>query len=133
MKNAKRFLALSLVVLMALALTACGGSKVEGTWKLSGGSAMGAIADGVDSMEMMEQLGFSILFIYREKGEFEMSMSAMGQTQAQKGTWSEDDGNLTMVIEGDPLTAKYSVKGDKLTLTVDQDGVSGTLEFTKAK
>lgn len=102
----KKVLALILaVVALTMMLTACGGTKDPiGTWELS--------QDGV-TMELT----------FEEEGKG--SVSTMGISADM--TWSTDDGKLTvsMSLLGETqelfTDAEYSVKGDELSITVDDE------------
>ena len=126
MKNIKRIAAVLLVLVMALALTACGKAKLDGAWSITGGSFIDEMTAelGVNSLA---EVGMEIVFDFQDKGVFAVEISAMGMTETSEGTWEVDGDKVTMTIDGDPLEATFEVKGDKLNLTTEE----GTIVLDK--
>lgn len=134
MKLTKRILAVVLVMVFALALTACGKKNdIEGTWKLTGGAMIDALVGGELPEGMtLEDLGFVLTFEYKDGDKFAMNMSAMGESETGEGTYKIEDGKITMTVDGDPLTCEYKIDGDTLTL-LDVGEFGGDMIFTKSK
>lgn len=129
MKNLYRILATAMLVIMALTLTACG-DDLEGSWKLTGGTALSDLI-GTDASMSLEDMGMSITFNFNDGGEFVMSMSVFGMSESYNGTWKTDGDTLTMTVDGDPMVCGYKISGNNLTLIISEGGPSGNLIFTK--
>ena len=126
MKNIKRIAAIILVLAMAFVLTACGGSKLNGAWTATSGTALDALLGEMGGADLTE-LGLEIVFDFQDDDVFVVSMSMMGVSESMTGTWEVDGDFVTMTIEGDPLTGEFDVNGDELTLTFED----GTIVFEK--
>lgn len=130
MNKLRRILASALLLIMAVTLTACGNS-INGSWRLTGGTAMSEFL-GSDISMSLDDIGMSITFSFNDGGEFEMSMSAFGMSESYSGTWTTAGDTVTMTVDGDPLVCSYNVSGDKLTLTIAENDDAGlTMIFTK--
>ncbi len=123
MKNIKRIAAVLLVLVMAMALTGCGKAKLNGTWLVTGGTAMDSITGGID----LAELGMEMAFAFNDGGKLDITLSFMGESETMNGTWEVDGDNITMTMDGDPLAGTFEIDGDKCTMTFSD----GTLEFTK--
>ncbi len=99
-KHMRKILGLVCVLSLLLSLAACGAKPSEelvGTWRTSGG-------------------GSSIIFY--EDGAFKLS-NLGGSTV--RGSWDISGSELTLDVDGEEITYDYSVRGDALTLTSDND------------
>lgn len=123
MKNIKRIAAVLLVLTMAFMLTACGKDSVKGSWMITGGTAMDSITGGMD----LAELGMEMVFNFNDNNALLVTLSFMGESESMNGTWEVDGDNITMTLDGDPLTCTWEINGDTLTLTA----TDGTLIFTK--
>ena len=111
----KKLVALALVIVMVVAMVACGGGGKDpavGTWKLTG-----MFMDGQDYSAYLGLLGMEMTLTLNEDGTG--TMDAMGESI--NITWS--DGKITNEGESIP----FSVDGDKLTM--EEDGTQ--LVFTR--
>ena len=126
MKNIKRIAAVMLVLVMALALTACGKAKLDGAWTITGGTFIDGLV-GEMGIEDLASVGLEIVFEFKDDGVFAVGMNMYGVSEVSEGTWEVDGDKVTMTVEGDPLEATFEVKGDKLTLTTEE----GTIVFDK--
>lgn len=119
----KRFLIISLVLVMVLSLFACGaGTKekvtIPGTWNLSK-----AKADGVTVSA--KQLGFEMSFIFNEDGSAAMVYN--GDT-TDGLTWRQDGDVVKLGAFGIDL---YDFQFDGSTLTLHEDSENVDLIFSK--
>lgn len=131
----KKAIALILVVILTVALTACGtDDKLVGTWKLAdSGTYLRQIAaeGGVsyeDTLLALSYLGIkpedTWIMVFNKDGTGEMTV--MGETMSIK--YSTSLGKVTITMDGEKSASKYKIEGDSLTLT-DDDGTS--MKFKK--
>ncbi len=100
----KRAIALTLVLLMVLALCACGSNKAAiGTWEMTEFTS-----DGEDYAALIKSMGYTVTMVINEDGTGYMDM--MGEKLEFK--WS---GNKITTEDG---TSPFKVEGD--TLTIDE-------------
>lgn len=105
MKNF-RITALALVLLMAMVcLTGCG-NDIVGKWSLTGGAAFDELM-GMGTVE----------FEFKKDGAMAMTVSALGMSETQEGTWKADGDKLVMTTDGDVSDeCTFKVDGDSLTI-----------------
>lgn len=134
MNLVKRILAVALVMVFALALTACGkkGDDITGTWILTGGAMIDMMAAELPEGMTMADMGVEISFTFEKDDKFAMNMTAFGETETENGTYKIEDGKLTMTVEDDPVTCEYKLDGDTLTL-LNVEEFEGDMVFTKKK
>ena len=106
---------LSVLLVLSFTLVGCGkeaASKYEGTtWTMTGGKD----ASGIEvTAEQLEQVGVSD-FTLELKKDGVVTASVSGTTS--EGTWSEKDGELTIGMDGDNLTG--TVEDNKMTVVQD--------------
>ena len=98
----KKILALLFVLIMILALTACGGGDPEtdiiGRWECQDG---------------LQAQGWYRIFTFHANGRF-------SDADRDEGYFSIDDSSLTLDFDDfDPITFSFSLHGDQLTITGD--------------
>ena len=131
MKKAKVILSALLIVAMAVCLTACGDSKLVGTWgidedwflSLFGASKEELKAEGVEDISSL----ITITFKKDGTGMLKTSELLAGTAQSDEFTWVEKDGQLSMTHDGDTITSNYTIKNGTLTLQNENE----TLVFKK--
>ena len=109
----KRILALTMAVVMAVGLCACGGSasSLKGTnWSDSKVSANGMEIQG----EMLASMGFEMTLEFTSDSDFKMG--AMGEYV--EGTYTLSGGTVTMTVDGEAVDAALSGN----TITMEEDG-----------
>ena len=111
----KKWIAIVLVAMMALALVACGGKGAKGegivgTWKLADGEG-----EAQQAVQMILAMGGTMTFTFNEDGTGHMKMDVMGQQQDQDFNYTIE--NNQIVIDG--AGADYKLDGDKLTIQVE--------------
>lgn len=117
----KRISAMLLATSMVLGLASCGGSDpMEGTWKVSGGSAAGQEV----TAEQLEAAGMDMTMKF-DDGKVSVSLSTGGEAEDGEGTYKVDGKKVT--IESDGQKLEGTVDGD--TFTFEQAGVK--LEMKK--
>ena len=127
----KKVLAVVLVVVMVLSLTACGGGVSVGKYKLTG-MKMSNGGDEVDYMEIAKQLGgisdtedLGYLEIIDDKNAIMKSP----ETDEQKLTY--DDKYFYAVGGTDDQKIEYKASGSKVTFTYTEDPYTIKIEFIK--
>ncbi|MDD2241363.1 MAG: lipocalin family protein [Kiritimatiellae bacterium] len=58
----------------------------------------------------------SLVVTFRNNGSLEMITTIEGNAETDTGTWSADDGVITVVSDGETDRTPYSVDGDTLTM-----------------
>ena len=118
----KKFLAIALVFVMVFSLAGCGGDVLAGTWKLDNE----ALASNLENAEGEEAFAgalmslMDITMVLGADGTVEMTISAFGETQTSKGTYTTDGTTLTITGEdGTTSTSTYRFEGGKLILNSD--------------
>ncbi|MBR0507283.1 MAG: lipocalin family protein [Clostridia bacterium] len=117
----KKWIAILLVAMMALALVACGskggakGNTIVGTWVLTGGE--GDEAD--QTVQLMLAYGMTMTFTFNEDGTGSETMSYGEEGDTQNFTYTLENGQI--VIEGSG--ADYKLDGDKLTIQIEGMGL----------
>lgn len=126
----KKYNGLSLVIFLFTALliitsckkddspTASSSKSIDlvGTWVLTK-----AIVPAYNNAELTpEALGQSVTFEIKSDGSFTATVDSSGTTDVQTGTWSVDNGVVTMTgSDNSVVTMPYSLSDDKKTLTVE--------------
>jgi hypothetical protein len=106
----KKLLALVLSLVMVLSLTACGGGKdYSGTYKVT--------AVKSDDIEL-------------KKGD-ELWKTAFPDDSSLPYIELKKDDKCTISFDDDNTDGKYSVDGDKITITADKEDVKGTIKDGK--
>lgn len=139
MKLNKKWIAVLLLVVMALCLTACGEKKEEakpteapkptivGKWQMDIKSVLKMSGISEAEYEQMKPLigDMSATMEFTEDGKVYLVVTAMGQSETEEEAYSVDGDKLTM----SGSTGTYKIDGDKLTIT--QDGMSLTMTRVK--
>ena len=116
----KKWIAILLVALTALALVACGGkdepvsdpkTAIIGTWELKDVEGEGEGAEMVKQIINMAEMTYT----FNEDGTVVMKASFMGQEQEESATWSIDGDNLTVAGE----TGKFEITSSTLKMHLD--------------
>ena len=117
----KKFLALTLALVMALSLVACGGgapASMKGTsWSVSKVSANGMEIEG----EMLASMGFEITINFTSDSEY--TMEALGESI--DGTYTLSGNTLTLTVGSDSQDCTLSGN----SFTMEEDG--SKVVFTK--
>lgn len=131
----KKAIALILVVILTVALTACGtDDKLVGTWKLADTDTylrQVAAEAGMSYDETLLALSYlgikpedAWTMVFNKDGTGEMTVT--GETMPFK--YSTSLGKITLTMDGEKSASKYKIEGDLLTIT-DDDGT--TLKLKK--
>lgn len=108
MKNfMRKALCLMMVLVCALSLAACGGSKAVGTYELES-MTVGGETMNIKEMEEAAGVEMNVTMEIKSNGKFTMKATGMDDSMNEEGTWEE--------------------KGDKLILTVDDEPAEATLK-----
>jgi hypothetical protein len=119
------------LICSAFVLVACnaGDDDTGSQTSLSGRYTLSALViDGEDSLEALEAMGMPMDNIYLEfdeDGQYSMTLDAMGINESAQGTYTLEDGVLTLTADGTSIEGQVS--GDEITL---DDGM-GIMTFTK--
>jgi hypothetical protein len=116
----KKWIAMMLIAVMALALVACGSkdepvsdpkTAIIGTWQLKDVEGEG------EEVEYMKQLisMADMTYTFKEDGTVTVKATIMGQEQEESTTWSLDGDNLT--VAGD--TGKIEITSSTLKMHLD--------------
>ena len=126
----KKVLAVLLVVVMVLSLTACGGGVSTGKYKLTG-LTMKMGDQEMDLMELYKALG-------QDSGELGYLEIIDDKNAVMKSVDSEDEQKLTYddkyfyAADGsDDQKIAYKASGSKITFTYDDEDGSMTMTFEK--
>ncbi|MBQ4090495.1 MAG: hypothetical protein IJC56_11570 [Clostridia bacterium] len=126
MLSLRRILSAALILMLPLILTACG-NGIEGSWKLSGGNAIGAIyslgADNLDSADA------EVIFRFKDDGVLAIDMTRSGISSTAAATWEESVDQLAIIINGEAIKTTYTIKDDVLSIyfTIQDQNVAFTL------
>lgn len=105
MKKLKIVLLFLTMAALLVCLTGCG-NKIVGKWVLTDGEAY----------DQLMGLG-NIEFEFKKNGEMVMTITALGMSETENGTWETKGDTLTITSEGEEGEAcEYAIKGDKLTI-----------------
>lgn len=118
MNLTKRIMAIVLVMVFALALSACKKEEsIEGTWKLTGGTFV-TDAIGVPEGESLDDYFITVTFNFSNDGKFNIELSVMGVAEVFEGNYEIKDGKVIMTpTEGDPEIVEYKLEGDTLSFS----------------
>ena len=116
-------------------------SGIEGTWKLTGMKADALSAEQVQMMEMMISSGMiSIEMTFKDgKATITETMADFtgegggSQTQTMNGTYTYENGKLTVVEEGQTATADSTADCKLDGDTLEMGTPEGTMVFTRQK
>ena len=116
MKWMKWFLVLAVGAGLAFCTVGCeedeeegGGNPLVGTWH-----AVSFNGQALDA-------GTSVVVTFRSDGTATTTYNVAGAADAVQGTWSAENGVLTVTSEGDTESASYAVSGNTLTIA-DEEG-----------
>lgn len=122
MKWMKWFLILALGACVALGTAGCGsdddegaGDELVGTWNATSYNGQ-AITSPV-----------SVVVTLRSDGTATAITNTGFGTETMQGTWSAENGALTVTTGGETTTGSYSISGNTLTLVSEE----GTSTFTR--
>ena len=132
--NRKRILALALLLVLALGLTACGKSDqlgVEDTWKpiletISMGDDVLFSATLKDMSDAEAGVEPSMVLERGGTGTFDLSGGDPMQVQ-----WSRDGSTLTLTAEAESMELIYDETSDQFTLTLEENGLTATIQFAR--
>ena len=125
----KKAVAIILLILAAIMLNGCG-SDIEGTWKMTGGSAMPVIYNGTNVSPA--DMGVELLFRFGGDGSFSISSTGGASIEGASGTWTTDGDTLSITINGSTTDCTYSADGGKLSIFFSYEGHTLSFEFDKA-
>ena len=110
----KKLSLVSLLLVLVLLLTACGGSAIEGTWKLKNVTVGGSGDLFAQSLAAVSAEGGSLTLSFRG-GTMTMAIDAQGKADSNSTGYKINGDKLE--LEG--TTLSFTVSGDTLTLTND--------------
>jgi len=128
MNSVRRILAVFMLIIIALSLSACG-KTVEGAWKLTGGNAISAIYSL--SGASLESSGAEVIFRFSPEGVLTLEMTRDTITDTVTGTWSEDGDALTLNIGSQPLNCTWAIDENVLTIFFRYQGQNASFVFNK--
>lgn len=116
MKWLKWFLVLVVGMGVALGTVGCedddddgGGNPLVGTWK----------ATTFNGQQLDDSI--SVVVTFRSDGTATTTYTIAGQSDSSQGTWSAENGVLTVTADGETDSANYSISGSTLTIS-DEEG-----------
>lgn len=129
----KKIVALGLVLIMVLALAACGSdekkNELVGTWVLDGdwvikqaAAEAGMTEEAIKGLlgDSLNEMLNAVTFTFKSDGTGSVTMD--GDKESFK--YTAKDGKLTLTSsEGDTESTNYSVKNGKLTLSIEGETV----------
>lgn len=127
MKNLMRkALCLMLVLVCALSLAACGGSKAVGTYELE---TMTMGEKTMDIKELAKEAGqeMKLTLEIKSNGKFAMKATGMDDSMNEEGTWEEKGGKLVLTVDDEPAEATYKDG----VLTLEEETLGMKLVFKK--
>ena len=139
MKKLTKATTLVLVLCLVLSLAACGGGSSSGgrASSMEGKYVISAMMIGdEDYLEMMrelaemmgeEELNLEDFMYFEFSGTDAVTLGSDGDTET--GTYKLDGNTLTITVDGEAQTA--TVSGNSFTLEYDEDGMQGSMTFTK--
>lgn len=125
----RRISAAMLLVAMTVALTACS-DGIEGSWKLTGGNAIGAIYS-LDSGSDLALSDAEVIFRFKGDGALVIDMTRAGTTSSAGGTWEESGDRLALILDGNTVKCSYSVDDDVLTIFFTYQGQNANFVFSR--
>ena len=125
----KKVLAVLLVVVMVLSLTACGGGVSTGTYKLTG-LTMKMGDQEIDYMELAKAMGMEDTDLgYLEIIDDKNAVMKSIDEDEQKLTY--DDKYFYAANGSDEEKISYKASGSKITFTYEEDGTEMIMTFEK--
>lgn len=128
MNKLRRILLSALLLIMALTLTACG-NELEGSWKLTGGTAADALYGY--SGATLEEMGAEVIFDFKADAVLAVRMSGGAAPAEVTGTWATDGDTVTLTLDGTATACTWSVIDDKLSLFFTLNSQNVNFEFVK--
>ena len=110
---------IALLAAMVMLLTACGGNKIEGSWRYTDGTG-----EGAELFNQVQVMGSSIVFTFKDG---KMTVEAEGLEGSLESDYKTDGKKITITSEGSVTEGEFKVDGKKLTLTLE----GTTLNFEK--
>lgn len=124
-----RCMLMSLVLLaLAVTLTACGDS-LEGSWKLTGGTAADALYGY--SGATLDEMGAEVVFDFRSDAVLVVRMSGGAAPAELSGTWAADGDTVTLTLDGASTACTWSVIDDRLSLFFTLNGQNASFDFVR--
>ena len=122
----------TVVVLIAtmLALTGCGNS-INGNWKLTGGSAMAYVYD--NTALSTADTGIEVIFSFSKDDLFSIHSDGFGAWNDLYGTWTEDEGNVVITVDGASVNCTCAVDGDSMKLSFPYNNATVDFTFNRTK
>lgn len=110
-----------LLALLAIGFTACNSNPIIGEWKMEMPEGE---EGGMPSMDMS--------FIFKNDGNVNMKMSFMGNEKIDSATYVIEGDEITFKKEGEKdETVKYSIEGNKMTISDMGNGMMNELTLIK--
>ncbi len=111
----KKWIAIVLVAMMALALVACGGKGAKGegivgTWKLADGEG-----EAQQAVQMILAMGGTMTFTFNEDGTGVMGVNLGGKDESENFTYTLEEGKI--LIDGSPT--EYRLDDGRLYLNIN--------------
>lgn len=128
MKILRSILLSALLLALAVTLTACGSSP-EGSWRLTGGSAVDALYGY--SGATLEGMGAEVIFDFKSDAVLTVRMSGGAVPEEFSGTWSAEVDTLTITLDGASTVCAWSVIDDKLSLFFTLNGQNANFDFVR--
>ncbi len=100
-------------------------SGLVGTWKLS------KMTIGTLIFDDLETIGFAVTLELKSDGTFRSTEVDEGLTTVETGTWSVSGNTLLLTENNETISATYVLAGNKLTVTMTEEGQPLILEFIK--
>lgn len=128
MKKLRIILITALVLALALTLTACG-NGIEGSWKLTGGSAVEALYGY--SGATLQSMGAEVIFDFRDDDVLVIRMSGGASPTEITGAWTADGDTMTITLDGAVTVCAWSVIDENLSLFFTINGQNANFDFIK--
>lgn len=128
MKILRSMLMSLLLLALAVTLAACGNS-LEGSWKLTGGTAADALYGY--SGATLEEMGAEVIFDFKADAVLVVRMSGGAAPAEVTGIWTTDGDTVTLTLDGTATACTWSVIDDKLSLFFALNGQNVNFEFVK--
>lgn len=128
MKILRRLLVSALILTLAVTLAACGNS-LEGSWKLTGGTAVDALYGY--SGATLEGMGAEVIFDFKSDDVLLVRMSGGKAPAEAVGTWITDGDTVTVTLDGASTACSWSVIDGKLSLFFTLNDQNVNFEFDR--
>ena len=123
-KYLKTLLAMSLILLICVSLTACG-KDIVGTWKVKTMSSQGVTVD-------LAEMGGSMSFEFKKDGTGTAKENMYGDGETTTSlTYSTSGDKITITLDGETQTFNYKLDGKTLTMDMIIEGNTVKLTMTK--